>query len=337
MNIAESNLTYGPHVVILGAGASIASNLRNPEIHGLELPSMNNLPDVIGLHGILEKFPKDLVTDNFEETYSNIAEYDPSNRYLAIMNRMIYSYFNALELPETPTIYDYLIMSLRDKDVIATFNWDPFLYQAWWRNYLHGSSPNLLFLHGNVAVGYNDIHKMIGWAGSTSKKTGNYYEPTQLLFPVKHKDYSKDEFIRSQWERLKFYLDKQKCNTHNVTVFGYSAPVSDVEAMAAMKSAWGDIESRNMEQFELIDIRPEEEVIKSWRDFIHTHHFDFCTDFFRSSLAMFPRRTDEAYWCQYCPLTPEEAFVDPNIVPKDFSTFEEMWNWFQPLIDKEKV
>lgn len=34
-------------------------------------------------------------------------------------------------------------------------------------------------------------------------------------------------------------LDKEKCNTHNVTIFGYSAPVTDVEALSMMKSAWG--------------------------------------------------------------------------------------------------
>lgn len=335
MNIADSHLSYGSHVVILGAGASIASTLRNPEINGLQLPSMNNLPEVVGLHSILDKFPQELIASNFEETYSNIAAIDPSNPYLKVLNQMIYSYFSSMRLPDTPTIYDYLVMSLRNKDVIATFNWDPFLYQAWWRNYLHGSSPILLFLHGNVAIGYNEEADMIGWAGRRSQKTGYYYAPTQLLFPVKHKDYSKDKFIYDQWTRLKSFLNKEKCNTHNVTIFGYSAPVSDAEAMAAMKSAWGDIHSRNMEQFELIDVRPEDEVVNSWKDFIHTHHFDFCTDFFGSSLALYPRRTDEAFWCRYLPTTLEETFVEPNPVPRNFSTFDEMWEWYQPLIERE--
>ena len=43
MNISEVHLSGGCHVVILGAGASIAATLRDPEIHGLKLPSMNNL------------------------------------------------------------------------------------------------------------------------------------------------------------------------------------------------------------------------------------------------------------------------------------------------------
>lgn len=40
MNIKETTPSGGCHVVILGAGASIAATLRDPEIHGLQLPSM---------------------------------------------------------------------------------------------------------------------------------------------------------------------------------------------------------------------------------------------------------------------------------------------------------
>ena len=104
MNISEVHLSGGCHVVILGAGASIAATLRDPEIHGLKLPSMNNLPDVVGLNGVLSHFPKDLIQDNFEATYSNIAEHDPNNPYLKVMNDLIYAYFSSMELPMKPTI-----------------------------------------------------------------------------------------------------------------------------------------------------------------------------------------------------------------------------------------
>ena len=88
---------------------------------------------------------------------------------------------------------------------------------------------------------------MFGWASSTSNRTGNYYKPTQLLFPVKHKNYYQDTIIKKQWESLQAYLDKSKCNTHRVMIFGYSAPVSDVEALVMMKKAWGDIGDRDLE------------------------------------------------------------------------------------------
>lgn len=59
------------------------------------------------------------------------------------------------ELPDEPTIYDFLVMSLTNKDLIATFNWDPFLVQAIGRIQKYTDNiPQVAFLHGNVAVGY---------------------------------------------------------------------------------------------------------------------------------------------------------------------------------------
>jgi hypothetical protein len=47
----------GGHVVILGAGASIASTFRNPEANGKRLPSMNNFIDLVGLSDIVDSLP----------------------------------------------------------------------------------------------------------------------------------------------------------------------------------------------------------------------------------------------------------------------------------------
>ena len=79
-----------------------------------------------------------------------------------------------------------------------------------------------------------------------------------------------------------------------VTIFGYSAPTSDAEAVAMLKKAWGNVEDRKMEEIELIDIREEEAVIESWRQFIHTHHYSYHTSFFDTTLARCPRRSCEA-------------------------------------------
>ncbi len=126
-------------------------------------------------------------------------------------------------------------------------------------------------------------------------------------------------------------------STWRVTIFGYSAPVSDKAAIELMSGAWGTPDRRNMEQFELIDVRSEDEVCELWNKFIHTHHYDYCTDYFQSSLARFPRRTNEDYltWCY--PTTPEEAFHEANPIPDGgFKTFDEMWAWHQELIDIEE-
>ena len=103
-----------------------------------------------------------------------------------------------------------------------------------------------------------------------------------------------------------------------------------------MNEAWGTPDKRNVEQFEMIDIRPEEDVKKTWDTFIHTHHYDYCTDFFESSIAKCPRRTSESYFLRCFPNTPEEAFHEEWPIPQGgFATFEEMWAWYQELIDIE--
>lgn len=116
----------GGHVVILGAGASLASSLRNPLPDGKLLPSMDNLIDVVGLTEIVKKVPGNLYSNNFEKLYSNLYESNIDPSLLKEIDGQVYNYFKSMKLPEEATIYDYLVLSLRPRDVIATFNWDPF-------------------------------------------------------------------------------------------------------------------------------------------------------------------------------------------------------------------
>jgi hypothetical protein len=324
----------GAHVVILGAGASIASTLRDNEKNNMKLPAMNNIVDVLNLHDILNQLPDDykLLYKDFEKLYSRLCSKDKHFKIRFQIENKIYNYFEQLELPDKPTIYDYLIMSLRyKKDVIASFNWDPFLYQAYVRNGKFTKSPGILFLHGNVSIGYSKKDMQSGPAGWYSKKTKEYFEPTKLLYPVDKKEYNSDEYIKSQWDALSYRLK----NAKRVTVFGYRAPETDVEAISLMSEAWGTPDERNLEQFELIDTRNEEDVTKSWTKFIHTHHYDFTDSFFKSSIANHPRRTVESYRHWAFPTTPDEAFQEGNKVPETFNTLDKMWDWYKPLIDAE--
>jgi hypothetical protein len=324
----------GVHVVILGAGASIASSLKNPEKNGCPLPAMNNLIPLLGMENIIAGFPKELadLSVDFEKFYSKLVQYDEYKREQNLIERSIYKYFSELELPEQPTIYDYLMLSLRPKDVIATFNWDPFLYQAFVRNGKFTKTPGILFLHGTVSLGYSELDKRAGPAGYNSKATGGYLEPTKLLYPVEKKDYNSETFTRGQWEQIGIELKKAQ----RVTVFGYRAPESDVEAISLLQKAWGTPDERAMEEFELIDIREEQEVKKSWSGFIHSHHYSYSTSFFDSSIAWHPRRSVESYrhWSQ--PFTPDDAFQDGNLVPDNFQTLDEMREWYKPLIVAEE-
>ena len=130
-------------------------------------------------------------------------------------------------------IYDHLLLSLRRKDAIFTFNWDPFLFDAWVRNqrfYL----PEIFFLHGNVRAAYCPSHRTRWGAQSVHcPECRTRFVPTELLYPVKDKNYASDQFIATQWEAAKWFLE----NAFTLTIFGYGAPNSDTEAVDLMKSA----------------------------------------------------------------------------------------------------
>ena len=324
----------GGHVVILGAGASIASSLRNPLADGKLLPSMDNLIDVVGLTEIVKKVPGNLYSNNFEKLYSNLYENKIDPSMLKEIDGQVYNYFKSMKLPEEATIYDYLVLSLRPRDVIATFNWDPFLYQAWTRNREIADLPFIAFLHGSVSLGYSKEDKRAGPAGWRSKKTFSLFEPSPLLYPITQKKYNDDPFIKSQWEMLESFLSDKVVK--RFTVFGYGAPASDIEAMKIMNKAWGTGKKRNDEQVEIIDIRPEEEVLKQWKNFIYHGHTDYATSYFDSSLAWNPRRTFESYHQHNFPISEDEAFSESNPVPNNFTSLKELQDWHLPLIEAER-
>ncbi|MFS4457369.1 hypothetical protein [Maribacter sp. 2304DJ31-5] len=323
------------YVVLLGAGATYASTLLNPEKNGKTLPLMWNIIDVVGLNEVVNGLPKEYqqFREDFEKLYSLLAKDDKFNGEREHIEKVIYEYFSELELPDEPTIYDYLILSLRHRrDTIATFNWDPFLYKAYERNGKFTKSPGILFLHGCVSLGYDESNGSSGPAGWTSKKTLQKFEPTKLLYPIDKKDYNSDPYIKGQWEALANRLTEAE----RVTVFGYSAPVSDVEAIGLLQDAYGSFEERAMEEFEFIDIQEEEKLLKSWQTFVHSHHYHYCNNYFDSSLALHPRRSVESYHHWALPLTPSHCFQDGNPVPTNFKTLEELWDWHKPLIEAEK-
>ena len=63
---------------------------------------------------------------NFEDVYSSICRLPEFTDLTSKTESRVAEYFASLELPNPATIYDYLVLCLRPKDVIATFNWDPF-------------------------------------------------------------------------------------------------------------------------------------------------------------------------------------------------------------------
>ncbi len=281
MNKEEGITTVydGPsHVVILGAGASIASTLHNPEPSGKTLPSMDNLVQVVGLDGIDEVAELVRVDNNFEAVFSSLYSRNSHVPVIERIERQVREYFQGLHLPPTPTIYDYLALSLRPKDLIATFNWDPFLVEAVVRNRHVAEMPRIAFLHGNVAIEFSEATGRTGPPDAISMTTHHYYAPTRLLYPIAQKD-SQDPFIRLEWAQLDAWLKGSK----RVTIFGYGAPETDVKAVDLMSKAWGDPDTRDMEQVEIIDIQSEDAVCRRWERFICRDHVDYCTDYFEAA------------------------------------------------------
>lgn len=319
-----------PHVLLLGAGASKGA-LRNGDKNGKPVPILRELATELNM---FKYFPEDLVElskNDFEAAYSQLFNRGKS-KALDEVNNIVSNYFSDLELPEEANLYDLVHLTLREKDVIATFNWDPFLMQSRIRLCKLGITkfPKLFFLHGNVRVGYCSKDKVSGVIGVRCKTCGSFFQPSRLLYPVENKNYQDGDFIQREWEAIRFFLK----GCFMLTIFGYSAPKTDLEAIKLLKEGWGDVEDRNMEQTEIIN-RPgsdHDTLRETWDGFIHTHHYDIHDSFYDSFLAVHPRRSGEAYWNQYY----EAKFISNNPVPKDIKDLKNLVDWFNPLFDVEK-
>lgn len=319
-----------PHVVILGAGASIAS-FPVGDKNGKKLPSMLNFVDVLGLAPLLDSAGIAHKGRNFEDIYDQIYKTPTLLSLRQKLEEGVYDYFQSLELPDEPTIYDHLVLSLRGKDVIATFNWDPFLIKAYRRNGMNGRNltlPRPQFLHGNVMIGYCHKDKVTGVVRTICSRCGQRFIPSKLLYPISQKNYHLDPFISEQWSDLHALMKE----AFMITIFGYGAPTSDVSAVGLMKAAWGDKYSRNLEQTEIIDIRKEDDLRTTWEPFIHTHHYEVHNNFYNSWIANHPRRTGEAYLNQYI----DALFIEDNPIPRNLD-FPELWDWFDELRKAEET
>lgn len=289
----EYYMKHRPHVVILGAGASCAA-IPSGDKNGKKISAMSGFIEKLGLEDILSKVYIHTTSDNLEDIYMELDDRSVSEpdciKAKEELEEVIIEYMTDYKLPDGPTIYDFLVMSLTEKDIIATFNWDPLLVQAIARAKRYTDNiPQVAFLHGNVAVGFCEEDNIMGNVGMACR-CGKTLKPMKLLFPIKKKDYNSDIAIHKSWKSLSNALKV----AYMVTIFGYSAPKSDIEAVSMLKKAWRSIAERNLEEIEIIDVRDEDEVTRSWDEFIHTHHYSYHTNFFNSTLGRYPRRTCEA-------------------------------------------
>jgi hypothetical protein len=318
------------HFVLLGAGASRAA-LPNGDKHGRGVPLLREVADAMDL---ATNFPDDLrslARSDFEAAYSELADRGEDT---SVVDEKVRSFFASLELPDEANLYDVLQLSLRPKDLVFTFNWDPLLVQSrlrlLQRGVLNERLPRLHFLHGNTMIGSCDEHARMGLIGRPCGECGRTFKPSQLLYPVKQKKYQDGGFIEAEWATARKALQASSI----FTIFGYSAPVTDVEAIDLLKDAWGDVETnRATDQVETIN-RPgadHDALRATWDSFIHTHHYDIFERFEDSWIAQHPRRTMEAFVHQYV----EAQFIERNPVPTALSALDKLIAWFDELFEAE--
>lgn len=285
----EKNCKNRPHVVLLGAGASVAT-IPNGDKNGKKISAMKGFIDKLGMKSVISTVNLDTTSDNLEDIYMEMYERDDCESQREQLENAIERYFSDFELPDEPTVYDYLLLSLTGKDLVASFNWDPLLVEAYTRcTRITRNLPQMAFLHGNVAIATCERDMVLGRPYGICSKCGKMLKKVPLLYPIREKNYDANPYISMSWKQLGQYIQI----AYRLTIFGYSAPKSDQAAIAMLKKAWGAAEDRNLEEIEIIDIRPEEEVVESWEEFIHTHHYSVYDNLFDSALGKFPRRTCE--------------------------------------------
>lgn len=148
----KNGWNYSPHIVLLGAGASRAT-CPEGDTNGKILPLMNDLIDTLNLSEMIKRENISLEGIGFEEIYDSLI-LNGRLELAKTIERKIHNYFSEIRLPDKPTIYDYLILSLRKKDLIATFNWDPLLLQAYRRNLKIKNYHSYLFCMAMSVWGY---------------------------------------------------------------------------------------------------------------------------------------------------------------------------------------
>ena len=323
--LAKKVISDRPHVIILGAGASRAV-CPNGDANGKKLPLMNDLVDCLNLQQKLEEWGINS-NENFEDIFSKLFAQNENDK-TDELQKIIYDYFDSLSLPTEPTLYDHLVLSLRETDLIASFNWDPLLLQAYRRNSSKGIGlPRLAFLHGNVKVATCKEHNRVNYVGEVCEQCHKVLEPVNLLYPIYKKNYGQNEMLKVQWQRFQRHLK----DAFQFTIFGYSAPKTDVDAVSMMKEAWKEQHrDRLLADTTVINSHTGDDVYEHWKSFFHSHYSTLVDDFYKSDIAMYPRRGFERSWENNM----EADFVEENPIPKNLS-FSELWKWFHQFVKAE--
>jgi hypothetical protein len=314
---------------ILGAGATKAT-IPNGDKYGRQSPVMENFLREIGIESLLNGVKLRTKSHNIEAIYSELVTKPEYTDIVTKIEEGIVTHYRQMQIPDAPTLYDYLILSLRKKDCIATFNWDPLLIQAYNRvNKITHDLPEMLFLHSSVAVGIcEDCRHYEPYRNKYCSLCGEPLISPRLLYPVENKDYSQNIYIQDAWNTLQNYLETACI----VTIWGYSAPKSDKEAKKIMLKAFSS-DYRPLDQIEVIDIADEDKLYETWQPFAKdtNYHLNIHKSLMDTYIGEFPRRSVEGYVKRNI----EGWWGGSTFVMKECNTFEELAKLVEPLLVNE--
>jgi hypothetical protein len=285
----KTNINHSPHVVILGAGASKAACPKG-DAGGKVVPVLNELSTCLNLEPLFRKNKIRYKNTDFESLYDDLVTSGKHTELTKELEHRVQNYFSQLRLPENATIYDYLLLSLREQDLIASFNWDPFLAQAWERNSTAVKLPKIVFLHGNANISICVKDRVKDFRGNICSKCKKPLVPAPLLYPVKQKHYSTKTYIKAEWNELRAYLER----AYLLTIFGYAAPKTDVEARRLLLKTWEKNPTFKLAQVEIIDIKSRKDLENTWEEFFCREHYGITRSIWKSYLFFYPRRSSEA-------------------------------------------
>jgi hypothetical protein len=274
-----------------------------------------------------------LPSEDFERAYSLASGREDLEALREEMEDAVESYFRTLELPSTPTIYDYLIRSLRRQDIIATFNWDPFLEQAIQRvpDHLQEQIPGHAYLHGTVALNEcASCHRLFSWT-VTCPRCGGASEPQRLLYPVENKDYAVTPGVKEAWSNL----DRGLNGAYMLSIFGYSGPATDQEAVEMFTRKWRSSAIASMGDISFINTCDRAAIEASWSGMLARLpdgrvHWNRFPNYWSTRIARFPRRSCEESYQRNILLDCWEATPYP-----DCASLEELDSCFEHLLSHE--
>ena len=297
------------------------------DAEGRSVPLMKELPEVLGgpWRNLVEE--ANVTGADFESQFTQLRENPTQRAHLDEIEGMLLDYFSNLTLPNHPTIYDYLILGLRKKDLIATFNWDPFLLLSHARNRVVSSLPEIRFLHGCVQYASCSEHDVLGQSGEHCPECKMPLVGSSIMLPQGDKDYARDGIIARDWasvtERLK--------SAFHLTIFGYSGPVTDYKAKELLLDGWKRTPMRRFSHVEIIDIGDTDDLRQNWRNFISFHHDMVIQSFWDSTIAKWPRRTAE-----YKTAASLYGTASEKIGPFRTNSLRELQDWHAKIANAEK-